>query len=87
MPKGTPVTKSVTTSLKGVRPGDTVVIRGTAGKNGTVTAQSVAVGGAGGGSFAGGAGGFGRSGSGAATGFGGGSSGSGAATGFGGSGG
>ena len=46
VPKGTPVTKSVTTSLKGVRPGDTVVIRGSQGKNGTVSATSISVGGA-----------------------------------------
>jgi hypothetical protein len=47
VPKGTPVTKSVSTGLKGVRPGDTVVIRGSQGKSGTVTATSVSVGGAG----------------------------------------
>jgi hypothetical protein len=44
--KGTPVTKSVSTGLKGVRPGDTVVIRGTRAGNGTVSARSVSVGGA-----------------------------------------
>lgn len=77
VPKGTPVTKSVTTSLKGVRPGDTVVIRGSQGKNGTVSATSISVGGAtGSGLFGGGSGG-----SGGASGFGG----SGAPTGFGGS--
>ena len=84
MPKGTPVTKSVTTTVKGVRPGDTVVVRGTKAKNGTVNAQSVSVGGATGAGIGGGA-----PGTGDATGFGqgggggSGTSGSGAATGFG----
>jgi hypothetical protein len=54
VPKGTPVTKSVSTGLKGVRPGDTVVIRGSQGKSGTVTATSVSVGGAGAGATFGG---------------------------------
>jgi hypothetical protein len=82
VPKGTPVTTSVTTTVRAVRPGDTVVVRGSAGRGGTVTAQSVSIGGAGGG-FGGGGTGFG--GGGAATGFGGGGqSGSGAPTGFGG---
>jgi hypothetical protein len=85
VPRGTPVTKSVTTTVRAVRPGDTVVVRGSAGKGGTVSAQSVSIGGAGGG-FGGGATGFGGGGGGA-TGFGGGGggqSGSGAPTGFGG---
>ena len=79
VPKGTPVTKSVTSGIGSVRPGDTVVVRGSTAANGTMTAQSVAVGGVGGG--------FGGGGGGGATGFGGGggASGSGAATGFGGS--
>ena len=80
------VTKTVSSSVKGIDPGDTVVVRGTAGRNGTVAAQSItdgSAGAAGGLGFGGG----GSSGSGAATGFGGGgSSGSGAATGFGGGG-
>jgi hypothetical protein len=78
VPKGTPVTTSVTSDIGAVRPGDTVVVRGTAGKNGTVRAQSVSVGGAGGGLFAGGQGaptGFGNPGG--ARGFGGGATGSG----------
>jgi hypothetical protein len=75
VPKGTPVTKSVTAGIGSVRPGDTVVVRGSTAANGTVTAQSVSVGGAG---LTGGAGDFGGGG---ATGFGG----SGSATGFGGS--
>ena len=55
VPKGTPVTKSVTTGLRGVRPGDTVVIRGSQGASGTVTATSISVGGAiAGGAFGGG---------------------------------
>jgi hypothetical protein len=84
VPKGTRVTKSVTSSVAGIRPGDNVVVNGTQ-KSGTVTATSVSVGGTGaGGAFAGGFGG--GSGSGAPTGFGGGS-GNGAPTGFGGQGG
>ena len=54
VPKGTPVTKSVSTGLNGVGPGDTVVVRGLPGPNGTATAQSVSVGAAGAG-FGGGA--------------------------------
>ena len=81
VPKGTPVTKSVTTTIKGVRPGDTVVVRGTKATNGTVKASSVSVGGAAGGATnGGGATGFGQ---GSGTGLG--TTGSGAATGFGGS--
>jgi len=74
--KGTPVTKSVTTTVKGVHPGDTVVVRGTKGRNGNVNASSVSVGGA---TNGGGATGFGQ---GSGTGVG--ATGSGAATGFGG---
>jgi hypothetical protein len=74
-PTGTTVSKTVTTSLKGVNPGDTVVVRGTAAANGNVTAQQITIGGAGGGfgGFGGrsssGGGGFGNA---PATGFGGG---------------
>jgi len=75
VPKGTPVMKSVTAGIGSVRPGDTVVVRGSTAANGTVTAQSVSVGGTG---LTGGAGGFGGGG---AAGFGG----SGSATEFGGS--
>ncbi len=72
VPKGTPVTESVSTGLMAVRPGDTVIIRGSQDKNGTVTARSVSVGGNTGAGFPGGATGFGGgSGSGRATGFGG----------------
>jgi hypothetical protein len=84
VPKGTPVTTSVTSDIGAVHPGDTVVVRGTAGKNGTVRAQSVSVGGAGGGLFAGGQGaptGFGNPGG--ARGFGGGATGSGGGNGAG----
>jgi hypothetical protein len=62
VPKGTPVTKSVSTGLTGVRPGDTVVIRGSQGKSGTVTATSVSVGGAGAGGGFGGSAAFGGAG-------------------------
>ena len=73
------VSKTVTTNLQAVRPGDTVVVRGTQQKNGSITAQSISVGTAGAAGFGGGGG---------ATGFGGGSSGGGGggATGFGGGG-
>lgn len=80
------VTKTVSSSVKGINPGDTVVVRGSQGTNGTVTAESISVGTAGG--FGGGS-----SDNGGATGFGGSSSGSsngnsnGGATGFGGGGG
>jgi hypothetical protein len=86
VPKGIRLTKSVSTGLNGVRPGDDVVVRGRQAADGAVTASSVSVGGAGG-FFGGGAGAptsFG--GSGAPSGFGGGGS-AGAPTGFGGSGG
>lgn len=80
------VTKTVTTNAKAIHPGDTVVVRGTTAKNGSVTAQSITLGSAGatGGLFGGGGGasGFGGGGSGA-SGFGGGN-GTGGASGFGG---
>jgi hypothetical protein len=70
------VTKTVTTTVKGVNPGDTVVVRGTTQKNGSIAAQSITLGGAGfgGGGFGGGgggaAGGTGAGANGGATGFG-----------------
>ena len=70
------VTKTVSSNLQGIRPGDAVVVRGTTQKNGTLAASAISVGGA--------AGGFG--GGGAATGFGSGNGGNGGATGFGGGG-
>lgn len=86
------VSKTVSTNVKAIRPGDTVVVRGTAQKNGDITAESISIGtgglGRNGGAsgFGGGASGFGGGGSnGGATGFGGSSSGAG--TGFGGGGG
>ena len=80
VPVGTSVSKTVTTNVKGIRPGQTVVVRGTTGKNGNVTAQSITLGTGGvGGLF----GGFGRGGGSGSSGFGGGSS-SGGASGFGG---
>jgi hypothetical protein len=48
VPKGLPVTKSVTTTAKGLRPGDTVVVRGQQAADGSVTASSISIGGAGG---------------------------------------
>ena len=74
------VSKTVSTNLQAVRPGDTVVVRGTQQKNGSITASSISVGTAG-------ATGFGSGDSGGATGFGGSSSSrNGGATGFGGGG-
>ena len=42
-PAGTSVTKTVSTSVHSVHPGDTVVVRGSQTKNGSVTASSVSV--------------------------------------------
>ena len=58
VPRGVAVTKTVSTRLKGVRPGDTVVVRGSRSKTGGVKASSVSVGGSagGGGLFGGNAG-------------------------------
>jgi hypothetical protein len=42
-PIGTTVTKTVSTSMHSVHPGDTVVVRGSQDKNGSVTASSVSV--------------------------------------------
>jgi hypothetical protein len=75
------VSKTVSSSVKKINPGDTVVIRGSQAKNGTIAAESISVGTAGS---------FGSRGGGDASGFGGGSSSggssSGGATGFGGGG-
>jgi hypothetical protein len=49
------VTKTSTVSAKSIHPGDTVVVRGTQGKNGVTTADSVSIGGAGGAGLFGGA--------------------------------
>ena len=57
-------------TVKGIHPGDTVVIRGATKKNGTVAASSISLGGAGAAFGSGGATGFGNS-NGGATGFGG----------------
>lgn len=80
------VSKTVDTTVNAIHPGDTVVVRGTAGKNGDITAESITVGtggfgggggatgfggGSGGGANGGGASGFGGSNSGAPSGFGG----------------
>jgi hypothetical protein len=65
---GATVSKTVTATAKSISPGDTVVVRGSQGANGTLQASEITLGGAGGGS---GGGGFG----GGATGFGGGSDG------------
>jgi hypothetical protein len=72
--------------MKAIRPGQTVVVRGSSGRNGELAAQSITIGGAGGGFGGGrdGGGGFGGTGNGAPSGFGGGN---GAPTGFGGGGG
>ena len=67
------VSKTVDTNVNAIHPGDTVVVRGTTGKNGEVTAESISIG----------TGGFG--GGGGATGFGGGNGSSGGASGSGGS--
>lgn len=67
---GARVTKTVTSSVRGIDPGQTVVVRGTQQRNGTIAAQSITVGGGlgGFGGFRGGFGGGGRGGG--ATGFG-----------------
>ncbi len=65
------VTKTVSSNAKGILPGDTVVVRGTQQKNGSIAAQTISVGSAGAASAFGGGG----SSSGGATGFGGGGSG------------
>jgi hypothetical protein len=75
---GARVSKTVSTTAKAISPGDTVVVQGTAQKDGTVAATSISLGGSGFGGR-----GFGG-GNGAATGFGGGNGNNGGATGFGG---
>ena len=42
-PSGTNVTKTVSTSVHTVHPGDTVIVKGSQNKNGSVTASSVSV--------------------------------------------
>lgn len=42
-PAGTKVSKTVSTSVKSIHPGDTVVVRGSQAKNGSVTAGSISV--------------------------------------------
>jgi hypothetical protein len=66
---GSQVTKTVTGKVADIRPGDTVVVRGTKGKNGTVAASAITLGGGGGGVGFFGSGG--ANGNGGATGFGG----------------
>lgn len=48
VPAGTKVTKTVTTDVNGIHPGDTVVVRGSQNKNGSVSASSITVSSAGG---------------------------------------
>lgn len=45
----TSVTKTVSTSVKGIHPGETVTITGTSGSGGAITAESISVGSGGGG--------------------------------------
>ena len=72
------VSRTVSGTVKNVRPGDSVVVRGTTQKNGTVAASSISLGGAGGSGgatgFGGGTGSGNSNSNGGATGFGGGSS-------------
>lgn len=42
-PAGTKVTKTVTTSVHGIHPGDTVVVTGSKNKNGSVSASSITI--------------------------------------------
>jgi hypothetical protein len=51
-PTGTKVTKPVSTNVQGIHPGDTVVVTGTQGAGGSVTASSISVGSSSGGSGA-----------------------------------
>lgn len=46
---GTSVTKTVTASVKGIHPGETVTVTGTTGSSGAVSAESISVGSSGGG--------------------------------------
>jgi hypothetical protein len=61
------VTKTTAGTVKDIKPGDTVVVRGSQGKNGTIAADSISLGGAGAVTFGGG----GSAANGGATGFGG----------------
>ena len=45
---GSTVTKTVTSSVKGIHPGETVVVQGAANSSGTIAASSISVGGTGG---------------------------------------
>ena len=76
------VSKTVDATVNAIHPGDTVVVRGTAGKNGEITAESISIGTGGFGRGGGGNGGGGNGSGGGASGFG--SSDSGAPSGFGG---
>ncbi len=49
--KASTVTKTVKTTVNGINPGDSVVVQGTTGSDGSVTATSVTIGGLGGGLF------------------------------------
>lgn len=51
-PAGTTVTKSVSSDTKSIHPGETVVVTGTKGSSGVVTAESIRVGGTSGGGIA-----------------------------------
>jgi hypothetical protein len=62
------VTKTTTGTVKDIKPGDSVVVRGSQGKNGTIAADSISLGGAGAVTFGGGGG---SAANGGATGFGG----------------
>jgi hypothetical protein len=65
-PAGTNVTKTVSTSVHSIHPGDTVIVRGSQGAGGNVTASSISISAAGSGSGAGGSGAGGSTGAGAA---------------------
>ncbi len=42
-PSGTKVSKTVSTSVKSIHPGDTVVVRGSQAKSGSITASSISI--------------------------------------------
>jgi hypothetical protein len=42
--KGARVTKTIAANPRSIRPGDQVVVRGQAGKNGTITASAISLG-------------------------------------------
>jgi uncharacterized protein YabE (DUF348 family) len=52
-PAGTKVSKTVSTNLNSIHPGDTVVVRGTQNKNGSVSASSISISSSGGSSNSG----------------------------------